>query len=95
MSTKDEAGSLATETISEMTKQMILVDNRVNSIYRDICKIKSLFRAVHYAAVEGGISGSETDEAMSGIRDMFNALEDNASETAGISDKFVMEVMGV
>lgn len=93
MSTKDEARSLASETISEMTKHMILVDDRVKNLYSDICKIKSLFRAVHYATVEGGISSSEADEAMSGINDMFNVLEDNVSETAGMSDKFVMEVM--
>ena len=52
-----------------------------------------MFRAVHYATIEGGISDSEADTAMNGIGSMLSVLLDNMQETMGISSNFIQEVI--
>lgn len=88
---KDNA--LASEVITDLTKNLVLMDDKIQSLYGEICKVKAMFRAVHYATVEGGITATEADEAMTGIGSLLNVLQDNAEETMGFSNRLVKEVM--
>lgn len=90
----ENKNTLASETIADLTKQLVLIDGRIENLYEEINRIKSMFRAVHYATIEGGISDSECDTAMNGIGIMMDVLLDNVQETMGISSKFVKEIIG-
>lgn len=83
----------ATEVITDLTKKIVLMDDKIQNLYGDIRKIKAVFNAVHYAAVEGGITEADADEALTGIETMMNVLVDNAEETMGFSNGLVKEVM--
>lgn len=91
--TKAEAGSLATETITDLTKQLILMDDRIESLYNEVSRLNAIFKTVQYAAVEKVIPDSEIDNALSAVENMLTVLLDNISETAGISRSFVGEVL--
>lgn len=93
MSTKEEARSLASETITDLTKQIILMDDRIESLYNEISRINAIFKTVQYATVEKVIPDSEIDSALSGVENMLTVLLDNISETAGLSRSFVGEVL--
>lgn len=93
MSTKEEARSLATETITDLTKQLILVDDRIESLYNEVSRIHAIFKTVQYATVEKVIPDSEIDDALSGVETMLTVLLDNISETAGMSRSFIGEVL--
>lgn len=84
---------LTTEIITDLTKNLVLMDDKIQSLYSEISKVKAMFQAVHYATVEGGITDSEADEALTGIGTMLEVLKDNAEETAGFSNGLVKEVM--
>ena len=92
MNTREDR-SLATEMINDLTKNLVLMDDKIQSLYGEICKVKAMFQAVHYATVEGGITQSEADEALTGIGVMLDVLKDNAEETMGFSNGIVKEVM--
>ena len=92
-STKEEARSLASETITDLTKQLILVDDRIEILYNEVSKIHAIFKTVQYATVEKVIPDSEIDDALSGVETMLTVLLDNISETAGMSRSFVGEVL--
>lgn len=89
----ENKNTLASETIANLTKQLVLIDGRIEGLYEEIDRVKSMFRAVHYATIEGGISESEADTALNGIGAMLNVLLDNMQETMGISSSFVQEVI--
>lgn len=89
----ENKNTLASEMISDLAKQLVLLDGRIESLYEEINRVKSMLRAVHYATIEGGISESECDTAMNGIGVMMDVLLDNVQETMGISSKFVKEVI--
>ena len=89
----ENKNTLASEMISDLTKQLVLLDGRIEGLYEEINRVKSMLRAVHYATIEGGISESECDTAMNGIGVMMDVLLDNVQETMGISSKFVKEVI--
>lgn len=89
----NEKNTLASETIADLTKQLVLIDGRIENLYEEINCIKSMFRAVHYVTIEGGISDSECDTAMNGIGIMMDVLLDNVQETMGISSDFVKEAI--
>lgn len=91
--TKDEARSLASETITDLTKQIILMDDRIESLYNEVSRIHAVYRTVQYATVEKVIPESEIDDALSAVEKMLVVLLDNISETAGLSRSFVGEVM--
>lgn len=93
MSTKDEARSLATETINDLKKQLILMDDRIESLYNEVSRIHAIYKAVQYAAVEKVIPEGEIDEALSGVEAMLTVLLDNISETSGMSQSFIGEVL--
>lgn len=91
--TKEEARSLASETITDLTKQLILVDDRIESLYNEVSKIHAIFKTVQYATVEKVIPDSEIDNALSAVENMLAVLLDNISDTSGISRSFVREVL--
>lgn len=91
--TKDEARSLASETITDLTKQLILVDDRIESLYNEVSRIHAIFKTVQYATVEKIIPDSEIDEALSAVENMLTVLLDNISETSGMSQSFIGEVL--
>ena len=91
--TKEEARSLATETITDLTKHLILMDDRIDSLYNEVSRVNAIFKTVQYAAVEKVIPDSEIDNALSAVENMLIVLLDNISETAGISRSFVGEVL--
>lgn len=93
MNTKEEAKSLATETITDLTKQLILVDDRIESLYNEVSRINAIFKTVQYATVEKIIPDSEIDDALSGIETMLTVLLDNISDTSGMSRSFIGEVL--
>lgn len=85
MNTKDEARSLASETITDLTKQIILMDYRIESLYNEVSRIHAIYRTVQYATVEKVIPDSEIDDALSAV--------ENISETSGMSRSFIGEVL--
>lgn len=89
----EDRNTLAAETIADLTKQLVLIDGKLEHLYEEVERIRSMFRAVHYATIEGGISDSEADTAMNGIGSMLNVLLDNMQETMGISSNFIQEVI--
>lgn len=89
----EDRNTLAAETIADLTKQLVLIDGKLEHLYEEVKRIRSMFRAVHYATIEGGISDSEADTAMNGIGSMLNVLLDNMQETMGISSNFIQEVI--
>ncbi len=89
-----DKNTLASETITDLTKQLVLIDGKMENLYEEVCQIKSVFRAVHYATIEGGITDSEADTAMNSIGTMLNILLDNMQETMGVSNSFIQEVLG-
>lgn len=89
----ENKNTLASETIADLTKQLVLIDGKLEHLYEEVERIRSMFRAVHYATIEGGISGSEADTAMNGIGSMLSVLLDNMQETMGISSNFIQEVI--
>ncbi len=93
MYTKDENKSLATETINDLKKQLILMDDRIESLYNEVSRIHAIFKTVQYATVEKVIPDSEIDDALSAVENMLVVLLDNISDTAGISRSFVGEVL--
>ncbi|MFQ7247613.1 MAG: hypothetical protein ACLRPH_00895 [Ruminococcus sp.] len=93
MSTKEEARSLASETITDLTKQLILVDDRIESLYNEVSRIHAIYRTVQYATVEKVIPDSEIDDALSAVENMLTVLLDNISETSGMSRSFIGEVL--
>lgn len=92
-STKEEARSLASETITDLTKQLILVDNRIENLYNEVSRINAIFKTVQYATVEKIIPDSEIDNALSGVETMLTVLLDNISETSGMIRSFIEEVL--
>lgn len=89
----ENKNTLASETIADLTKQLVLIDGKLEHLYEEVERIRSMFRAVHYATIEGGISDSEADTAMNGIGSMLSVLLDNMQETMGISNSFLQEVI--
>lgn len=89
----ENKNTLAAETIADLTKQLVLIDGKLEHLYEEVERIRSMFRAVHYATIEGGISDSEADTAMNGIGSMLSVLLDNMQETMGISSNFIQEVI--
>lgn len=89
----EDRNTLAAETIADLTTQMVLIDGKLEHLYEEVERIRSMFRAVHYATIEGGISDSEADTAMTGIGSMLSVLLDNMQETMGISSNFIQEVI--
>lgn len=83
MNTREER-TLASEIVSGLSKNVIIINDKIQIIYEEISKVKSIFRAVHYAYSNGGITKDETDEAMNGIETMLEVLKDNAEETIGM-----------
>lgn len=88
MGTMDKE-SLASEIVAGLSKNVMIINDKLQIIYEEISKVKSIFRAVHYAYSNGGITKDETDEAMNGIETMLEVLKDNAEETIGM----VKEIM--
>lgn len=93
MNTKDEARSLASEVINDLKKQLILMDDRIESLYNEVSRVNAIFKTVQYAAVEKVIPDNEIDEALSGVETMLTVLLDNISETSGMSRSFIGEVL--
>lgn len=89
----EDRNTLAAETIADLAKQLVLIDGKLEHLYEEVERIRSMFRAVHYATIEGGISDSEADTAMNGIGSMLSVLLDNMQETMGISSNFIQEVI--
>lgn len=89
----EDRNTLAAETIADLAKQLVLIDGKLEHLYEEVERIRSMFRAVHYATIEGGISDSEADTAMTGIGSMLSVLLDNMQETMGISSNFIQEVI--
>lgn len=89
----EDRNTLAAETIADLTKQLVLIDGKLEHLYEEVERIRSMFRAVHYATIEGGISDSEADTAMNGIGSMLSVLLDNMQETMAISSNFIQEVI--
>lgn len=85
--------TLASEMIADLTKQLVLIDGRIENLYEEINRVKSMFRAVHYATIEGGISESEADTALNGIGGMLESLSCNVHDTMEISSDFVKEAI--
>lgn len=93
MNTKEESRSLASETITDLTKQLILMDDRIESFYNEVSRIHAIYRTVQYATVEKVIPDSEIDDALSAVEKMLVVLLDNISETSGMSRSFIGEVL--
>jgi len=80
-----DKNTLASETITDLTKQLILMDDRIENLYNEVSRIHAIFKTVQYATVEKVITDSEIDNALSGIENMLTVLLDNISETSGMS----------
>ena len=93
MSTKEEARSLASEVITELKKQLILMDDRIESIHNEVSRIHAIYRTVQYATVEKVIPDNDIDDALSAVDNMLIVLSDNISETSGMSRSFIGEVL--
>ncbi len=93
MNTKEEARSLASETITDLTKQIILMDDRIEGLCNEVSRIHAIHKAVQYAIVEKVIPDNEVDDALSAIEKMLIVLLDNISETSGVSRSFIEEVL--
>ncbi len=93
MSTKEEARSLASEVINDLKKQLILMDDRIDSLYNDVSRVNAIFKTVQYATVEKVIPDNEIDEALYAVENMLTVLLDNISETSGMSRSFIGEVL--
>lgn len=91
--TKEEARSLATETINDLKKQLVLMDDRIESLYNEVSRIHAIYRTVQYATVEKVIPDSEIDDALSAVENMLTVLLENISETSGMSRSFIGEVL--
>lgn len=76
-----ENNNLASEVITDLTKNLVMMDDKIQSLYREI------------ATVEGGITQVEADEALTAIKTMLENLKDNAEEITGFSNGLVKEVM--
>lgn len=50
----ENKNTLASETIADLTKQLVLIDGKLEHLYEEVERIRSMFRAVHYATIEGG-----------------------------------------
>lgn len=79
-----DKNTLASETITDLTKQLILMDDRIENLYNEVSRIHAIFKTVQYATVEKVITDSEIDNALSGIENMLTVLLDNISETSGM-----------
>ena len=93
MNTKDEARSLASEIISDLKKQLILMDDRIESLSNEVSRIRAIYKLVHYATVENVIPENEIDDALSAVENMLTVLLDNISDTSGMSRSFIGEVL--
>lgn len=91
--TKDKAEPIASEVITGLTKNLILTNDRLESLYGEVQTIQSMFRAIHYSTVEGGISPEESNSCFSGIQNMLNILADNVQDAYGMSSSFLKEVL--
>lgn len=80
-----DKNTLASETITDLTKQLILMDDRIENLYNEVSRIHAIFKTVQYATVEKVITDSEIDNALSGIENMLTVLLDNISETSVMS----------
>lgn len=92
MNTREDK-TLASEIISDLNKNIVLIDDKIQNLYGEICEVKAMFQAVHYATVEGGITQVEAGEALTAIKTMLENLKDNAEEITGFSNGLVKEVM--
>lgn len=90
---KTEKSNTATEIISDLTKELILTNDRLESLYSEVQTIQSMFKAIHYSTVEGGISAGEADNCFAGIQNMINVLTDNTEDAYGLSSSFLKEVL--
>lgn len=91
MSEKEK--SLASETITDLSNQSVLLDGRIRELCEEISRVNVVFKSIYYCASIGQITKEEADDAMSGIQTMLNVLLDNAKETSGVSTRFIQEVM--
>lgn len=85
--------NITTETITNLTKGIVLEDDRIQNLYEKICIVKAVFHGVHFMTAEGAATLSEIDEAMSGVDDLLNSLADNAESAMEFSNGLVKEVM--
>ena len=46
-----ENNNLASEVITDLTKNLVMMDDKIQGLYGEICEVKSMFQAVHYATV--------------------------------------------
>lgn len=91
--TNEKKETTASEIITDLTKNLILTNDRLESLYGEVQTIQSMFRAIHYATVEGGISLEESDSCFSGIQNMINILAENVQDAYGMSSSFLKEVL--
>lgn len=91
--TNEKKETIASEIITDLTKNLILTNDRLESLYGEVQTIQSMFRAIHYSAVEGGITTGEADNCFAGIQNMINVLADNVQDAYGMSSTFVKEVL--
>lgn len=80
----EEKNTLASEVVADLDRQINMLGEKVKYLNMDINRLRIIFRAVYYAATNGGITESEAIEAMPGIQTMIDVLKDNTDETLGI-----------
>lgn len=93
MNVKEEATNMAAEIITELKKQLILMDDRIESIHNEVSRIHAIYRTVQYATVEKVIPDNDIDDALSAVDNMLIVLSDNISEISGMSRAFIGEVI--
>ena len=91
--TNEKKQTTASEIIVDLQKQLILDNDRMESLYGDISRIQSMFKAIHYSVSEGGISQSDCDNCFCAVQNMINVLVDNVSDAYGMSNTFLKEVL--
>lgn len=91
--TKDKTEPIASEVITDLTKNLILTNDRLESLYGEVQTIQSMFRAIHYSTVEGGITPGDADNCFTGIQNMINILAENVQDAYGMSSSFIKEVL--
>lgn len=91
--TNEKKETTASEIIVDLRKQLILDNDRMECIYGDVSCIQSVFKAVHYATIEGGITQTDCDNCFCAVQNMINVLSDNISDAYGMSNAFIKEVL--
>lgn len=83
--------NLASEIISEFTRQMSCIDKRITFVQENVTMVKTAFKEIKGIIVERYGADSEVVEAIIQLEVLINVLKDNVEETYSESHNFLKE----